>query len=84
VGENRGWCLGVRRLRGVTQGSVLGPILFVLYINDIDDTVNSKILTFADDTIIYNRVDSVEGIERMQADLRNLVVWSKEWQNIVS
>jgi len=65
-------------LSGVPQGSVLGPVLFVLYITDIDDTVNSKILTFADDTIIYSRVDSVEGIERMQADLRNLVVWSKE------
>jgi len=67
-------------LSGVPQGSVLGPILFVLYINDIDDTINSKILKFADDTKIYNRVDSVEGIERMRADLRNLVVWSKEWQ----
>ena len=57
-----------------------GSVLFVLYINDIDDTVNSKILKFADDTKIYNRADSVEGIERMRADLRNLVVWSKEWQ----
>jgi len=58
----------------------LSPVLFVLYINNIDDTVNSKILKFADDIKIYNRVDSVEGIERMRADLRNLVVWSKEWQ----
>jgi len=57
----------------------LGPILLVLYINDIDDTVNSETLKFADDTKIYNRVDSVEGIERIRADLRNLVVWSIEW-----
>ena len=48
------------------------------YTTYCDDTVNSKI--FADYTKIYNRVDSVEGIERMRADLRNLVVWSKEWQ----
>jgi len=51
-----------------------------VYINDIDDTVNSKILKFSDDTKIYDKFDSVEGIERMRADLRNLVVWSKEWQ----
>ena len=69
-------------LSGVPQGSVLGFILLVLYINDIDDTVNNKILKSADDTKIYNKVDSVEGIiyERMRADLRNLVVWSKKWQ----
>ena len=67
-------------LSGVPQGSVLGPILFVLYINDIDDTVNSKILKFADDTKIYHRVDSADGIESMRVDLYNLVSWSKEWQ----
>jgi len=64
----------------ILGGSVLCPILFVLYINDIEDTVNSKILKFADDTKIYDRVDSVEGIERMRADLCNLVLWIKEWQ----
>ena len=54
----------------ILSGSVLGAVLFVSYINDIDDTINSKILKFADDTKIYNKVDSVEGIERMRA--RNL------------
>ena len=60
-------------LSGVPQSSVLGPVLFVLYINAIDDTANSKILTFADDTKIYNRVDWVEGIERMQARMADVV-----------
>jgi len=63
---------------GVPHGSVLCHILSVLYINDTDDTVNSKILKFADDTTIYNRIDSVEDTERMRADLRILVVWFKE------
>jgi len=37
-------------------------------------------LKFADDTKIYRRVDSVEGIDSMRVDLRKLVLWSKEWQ----
>jgi len=63
-------------LSDVPQGTILGPVLFELHINDTDDTINSKILKFADDTKIYNRIDPVEGIDRMQADLRNLVVYS--------
>ena len=74
----------VRYLNGVTsgvpQGSVLGPLLFVMYINDIDDSVNSKILKFADDTKIYSKVNSASSIYNLRTDLCNLVSWSKEWQ----
>jgi len=56
----------------------LGPLLFVIYINDIDDRVGSRILKFADDTKIYNKVNSVADIENLRTDLGQLISWSKE------
>ena len=69
-------------LSGVSQGSVLGTLLFVTYrpINDTDESLNSYILKFADDTKIYSKVNSLDGAESLLADLRSLVSWSKDWQ----
>ena len=67
-------------LSGVPQGSVSGPLLFIIYINDIDDHINSRLPKFADDTKIYFKVNSPENIERLREDLCKLVSWSKEWQ----
>ena len=50
-------------LSGVPQRFVLGPLLFVIYINDIDKHIASKILKFADDTKIFNIVQSSKDIE---------------------
>ena len=57
-------------------------MLFVIYINDIDEVVNSKLLKFADDTKIFTKVNSVEKVENLRTDLRSLVSWSKEWQMV--
>ena len=62
------------------QGSVLGPCLFVLYINDIDDTVSSKILKLADDTKIIASISSAEERNILQTYLTRLMEWSEEWQ----
>ena len=65
---------------GVPQGSVLGPILFLLYINDIDSGIGCKFLKFADDTKIYGEVSSPSDVLLLQNDLRKLFAWSQEWQ----
>ena len=58
----------------------MGPLLFVVYTNDIDEQIVSKILKFADDTKMYHIVQSPKDIETLQSDLHTLVAWSKDWQ----
>ena len=64
---------------GVPQGSVLGPILFIIYINDLEENVLNKIWKFADDTKLMGRVDSEESVRLLQEDLNELFRWSEEW-----
>jgi mannose/fructose/N-acetylgalactosamine-specific phosphotransferase system component IID len=59
-----------------TTGSVLGPLLFLIYINDIDNSVKGNILKFAGDTKIFSLVVDLEDIQRLQKDLRTLCKWS--------
>ena len=65
---------------GIPQGSVLGPVLFVLFINDLPDSVNSNVLLFADDTKVFNRISSNRDSEVLQQDINNLYLWSTTWQ----
>ena len=64
---------------GVPQGSVLGPIL-LLYINDINENVQSSIRLFADDSIIYRKINSNIDHQILQTDLAELEKWSDKWQ----
>lgn len=65
---------------GVPQGTVLGPLMFLMYINDIDDGIKSQIRLFADDTILYAVIKSSGDASLLQRDLDKLVEWSKLWQ----
>ena len=62
------------------QGSVLGPILFLLYINDINENVQSSVRLSADDSNIYSKINSNIDHQILQTDLSELEKWSDKWQ----
>jgi hypothetical protein len=64
---------------GVPQGSVLGPALFLLYINDLPDGLVKLARLFADDTAVYSKVTSALDQEQLQADLNYLAHWEEKW-----
>ena len=66
-------------MSGVPQGSVLGPCLFLCFINDMPDAVKCRIRLFADDTVIYLTIDSNHDSENLQNDLAKLEQWEKDW-----
>ena len=66
-------------LSGVPQGSVLGPVLFLIFINDIADSLTSAIRLFADDCLIYREIRSRDDQFALQDDLNKLVQWASTW-----
>ena len=67
-------------LSGVPQGSVLGPCLFLLYINDLPESLASNIRLFADDTIVYLTIHSDSDTQVLQRDLDKLTEWETLWK----
>ena len=68
-------------LSGVLQDFVLGPILFIVYINDLDVNL---VLKFADDARVFSEVSSLDKAANLQSDLDNLYKWSDDWQMLFS
>ena len=70
-------------LSGVPQGSVLGPTLFIIFINDIDlamEVTGSFLFKFADDTKVGMAVETENHRDMLQAGIDRLELWSQEWQ----
>jgi len=74
--EQSEWC---DVISGVPQGSVLGPLLFAIYVNDLPEVVQSLLFLFADDTKLFRSIVSDLDVAQLQADVDNFLIWTKNW-----
>ena len=65
---------------GVPPGTVLGPLLFLLYVNDLPNNLKSQIRLFADDALLYGVMSNKEDGDQLQKDLQQLEEWQNKWQ----
>ena len=67
-------------IAGVPQGSVLGPMLFLVYVNDISESLLSLTRLFADDSSLFYSASNIQDIEGIiNYDLQVLTSWAKQW-----
>ena len=64
---------------GVPQGTVLGPILFLLHLNNLPSVISSKVRLFADDCLVYREIKSRQNQNDLQKDLNLLKTWGSTW-----
>ena len=76
-GYKSGW---QKVLSGVPQGSILGPLLFTIYVNDLPQSISSSIFTFADDTKLIRPIHTTNDHDHLQLDLNHLLQWCAKWQ----
>ena len=76
-GDHSQW---VQVRSGVPQGTVLCPLLFLVYINDLPDNISSEVCLFADDCVLYRPILNNSDVSGLQADLDTLTSWQNTWQ----
>ena len=64
---------------GVPKWSVLGPLLFIIFINGIDDKISGTILKFADDINVLGKVWTGQATDKLKTDLKGLYGWPLDW-----
>ena len=67
-------------LSGVPKGLVLGPVLFLIFINVLLDDIRSSVRLFADDCVLYRNIHSLQDCLALQEDLTSLGQWEADWQ----
>ena len=73
-------CQEIVLVLGVPQARVIGPVLFLLYINDIARELNCSIRLFADECMIYRQVSNIHECEMLQMSINKIAFWKKCWQ----
>ena len=67
-------------LSGVPQGSVLGQVLFLIFVNDLLENIRSSVRLFANDCVLYRNIKSPMDCQILQDDLNSLAQWETDWQ----
>ena len=67
-------------LSGVPQGSVLGPVLFLIFMNNLHDNIRSSVSLFADECVLYRNINFPIDCQILQDDPNSLALWETDWQ----
>ena len=67
-------------IEGVPQESVIGPLLFILYLNDLPEGIPSEVRLQADDFILYQEINTLNDYQDIQEDINTLCNWESKWQ----
>ena len=65
---------------GEPQGTVLSPLLFILYLNDLPEGISSQVQFLADHLILYQDINTLNDCHKLQKDINNLCNWKSKWQ----